>query len=258
MRLGCNLSTMFTERRMAERFAAARAAGFDAVEIQFPDEHDLGALSDAAAAADLPVVLINIPRGGPGEVGLAALPGREADFAAAVETCLPHARALGVAKVNALAGRPDGADPAACARTLTSNLRRAADRFGAAGIAVVVEPINPGDVPGFFLDGLAPALDALDRADHPNLSLQFDLYHMAITEPDLAAAIAGAGPRIGHLQFADAPGRHEPGSGATNFTAALRALRQAGNDSAVMAEYRPTGRTEDTLNWMADFRDRMR
>ena len=257
MKFGANLSMMFTERPMVERIAAAAAAGFDAAEIQFPYDEPVDALREAVEGAGIPLVLINVPAGdrAAGDVGLAALPPREAEFRAAVDLCLGYARALGVRKVNVLSGRPGELPEAASMRTLVGNLRLAADRFGEAGIAVQVEPVNPVDVPGFFLTSLDRALEALAAAGHPNLHLQFDLYHMARTEPSLTGAIARAGARIGHVQFADTPGRHEPGTGTIDFAAALGALAAAGYDDVVSAEYRPAGRTEDGLGWLEAFRD---
>ncbi|MCC6000677.1 MAG: TIM barrel protein [Pararhodobacter sp.] len=255
MQLTANLSMLFGEMPLAQRLGAARKAGFDAVEIQFPQDSDIAALQAAVAETGLPVVLINVPRGTGDEVGLPALPGREEDFRAAVAQCARQARALGVRKVNVLAGRPPAnAAPADCRRALIANLRHAAGVMADIGVKVMVEPVNPHDVPGFFLTGLAPALSVLAEADHPNLFLQFDLYHMAITEPDLCAALAQAGPHIGHVQFADTPGRHEPGTGRIDFAAALAALRATGYADAIAAEYRPDGRTEDGLGWMAGFR----
>jgi hydroxypyruvate isomerase len=115
----------------------------------------------------------------------------------------------------------------------------------------VVEAVNPFDVPGFWLDGLGKALGFLDALGDERILLQFDFYHMARTEPDLVAAIAEAGPRIGHVQFADHPGRHEPGTGGIDFTSAFAALKRTGYDDVVSAEYRPAGRTDDGLGWMA-------
>jgi hydroxypyruvate isomerase len=261
MRLAANLSLMFTELPLPERFAAAARAGFDGAEIQFPYDHPADVLADAARAAGLPVVLINVPAGdlAGGEVGIGALPGREAEFRDGVERCAAYARALGAAKANVLAGRPGpDADPGACMATLAANLRRAADRLGPLGVRVMAEPVNPFDVPGFFLASLDAGLAALDRAGHQGVALQFDLYHMARTEPDLPAAVLRAGGRIGHVQFADHPGRHEPGTGRVDFRAALCALARAGYDGWVSAEYRPAGRTEDGLAWMPGFRDAMR
>ncbi len=255
MQLTANLTLLFGDAPVAERLRAAHKAGFDAVEIQFPQDSDIAPLQAAMADTGLPVVLINVPRGVGDEIGLPALPGREAEFRAAVAHCAAQARALGVRKVNVLAGRPPAdADPAACRRALIANLRHAGDVMGALGVQVMVEPVNPRDVPGFFLNALAPALSVLDEAAHPNLYLQFDLYHMAITEPDLCAALARAGPRIGHVQFADMPGRHEPGTGGIDFAAALAALRATGYRDAVSAEYHPGAGTEAGLGWMAGFR----
>lgn len=258
MRLCANLSMLWPDRPMEERFAAAAEAGFDGVEIQFPHEHDLAALQRAKAAAGLPVVLINVPRGPGDSVGLAALPGAEEAFRAAVETCRRFAEGLGAEKVNILSGRTAGMARADCARTLTANLRHVADVFAQDGRKVMLEPVNPHDVPGFHLTTLAQAQEALAAADHPNLALQFDFYHMAITEPDLCEAIVLAGPQIGHVQFADTPGRHEPGTGVIDFAAALAALRGAGYDDAISAEYRPAAATEAGLGWMAAFREKIR
>lgn len=257
MRIAANISLLFTELPLPDRFAAARDAGFDGVEIQFPYDHPAEALAAAARAAGMPVVLVNIPAGdiGAGDVGLGALPSRRAAFRAAVERCLPCARSLGVRRVNILSGRPGpDEDRAACAATLAANLRHAAEAFAPFGIRVMVEPVNPVDVPGFFLDRLAPALQAVRAAAHPDAGVQFDLYHMARTEPDLAAAIAQAGAAIGHVQFADTRGRHEPFTGDIDFAAAIAALRRAGYDDWIAAEYRPAGRTEDGLAWLPRLR----
>lgn len=255
MRLISNISMLFPEHPLADRIAASQAAGFDGVEIQFPETADLAPLRAAIDATGLPVVLINVPRGTGDEVGLACLPDRVEDFRAAVAVCAEQARVLGVQKVNVLSGRPlAGSDPAACRRVLIDNLRHAADVMGGIGVKVMVEPVNPVDVPGFYLTGLAPALQLLKDAAHPNLFLQFDFYHMAITESDLSAAIAEAAPMIGHVQFADTQGRHEPGHGDIDFDAALRALRATGYDDVISAEYRPAGTTLAGLGWMDSFR----
>lgn len=259
MHLCANLSMLFTHAPMPDRLTLAAAAGFGSVEIQFPDPADESALLRARDAAGIPVTLINLPKGGADDVGLAALPGRRRDFAAALTEAVRQARTLEAAKVNILAGRPPpGADPADCRATLADNLRRAADALGDIGVRVMVEPVNPIDVPGFHLAGLDAGLEALSQADHPNLWLQFDLYHMAITEPDLGDAISRAGARIGHVQFADTPGRHEPGTGQIDFAAAIAALGAAGYDGALSAEYRPLGDTVQGLGWMSDFQRMLR
>lgn len=258
MQLIANLSMLFTEFPLSERVSAARDGGFDGVEIQFPEDADIDPLRAAMAATGLPIVLINVPRGVGDEVGMASLPGRQDDFRAAVATCARQAAALSVQKVNVLSGRPrPGADRAECRRTLIDNLRHTAEVMDKIGVKVMVEPVNPVDVPGFFLNDLHSALDVLAEADHPNLFIQFDFYHMAITQPDLCAAIALAGARIGHVQFADTNGRHEPGSGGISFAAAFHALRTTGYDGSVSAEYRPVGTTAEGLGWITDFRKMM-
>lgn len=258
MHLSANLSMLFCETPMVERMALAAEAGFASVEIQFPEDENLPALASATETLSLPVTLINVPRGEDNEVGLAALPGREEDFRAAMERCAAQAKTLGVTKTNILSGRPPaGADREICMACLTDNLRRAGDLFGTIGVRVMVEPINPFDVPGFFLTSLDAALEALERADHPNLFLQFDFYHIAITEPDLVSAIRRAGPIIGHVQFADTPGRNEPGTGSIDFASAMAALKETGYQGAVSAEYRPKGETMAGLGWMRDFREMM-
>ena len=255
MFLVTNLSLMFTELPLIDRFRAAADAGFSKVEIQFPYQAELDELVAARDAASVEMVLINLPAGdlAAGEIGLTALPDRVQDYRAAVETCLRYATALGVSRVNSLAGRPGQGRAAEVSETLSENLRYAADRFGEIGVTVLLEPINPHDVPGFHLTGLDQALDALARAGHANLKLLFDLYHMAQTEASLTGAIARAGPMIGHVQFADVPGRGEPGTGTVDFAAALTALQAAGYDDCISAEYRPVGSTLEGLGWRRDF-----
>lgn len=258
MHLSANLSMMFLEAPMVDRMRLSREAGFASVEIQFPEDAMVPSIAQASTDLGLPVTLINVPRGTGDEVGMAALPGREDDFRIAMESCAAQARKLRVAKINILSGRPPaGVDRETCMACLTDNLRRAGDLFGDIGVKVMVEPVNPVDVPGFFLTSLDEALEALDRAAHPNLFLQFDFYHMAITEPDLVVAIERAAPRIGHVQFADTPGRHEPGTGTIDFARAMAALKETGYQGAVSAEYRPKGETLAGLGWMKDFREMM-
>ncbi|MDR6264978.1 TIM barrel protein [Roseobacter sp. N2S] len=258
MRLIANISMMFKEVALHERLHAAQAAGFAGVEIQFPEAQDIAALKRASDELRMPITLINVPRGTGDAVGLAALPGQVADYHAAVETCAEQAATLRVRKVNVLAGRPPkGADPADCRATLIRNLIHTADVMAALDVRVMVEPVNLGDVPGFFLSGLGNALALLEEINHPNLFLQFDYYHMSITEPDLPAAIRRAGSRIGHVQFADTQGRNEPGTGTVDFAAAFKALRETGYDAEVSAEYNPRGTTAQGLEWMNDFKRMM-
>ena len=256
MQFVANLSLMFTEMPMLERLDAARRGGFGRVEIQFPYDYDVDDLVAARDAAGVEMALINLPPGDTeaGEAGLTALPGRERDYRSAVELGLDYARRLGVKKINSLAGKPKDAPAADIARTARDNLTFAAEKFAAIGAMVLVEPVNPTDVPGFYLTRLQTAVDLIDAVGPDKVKLLFDLYHMQQTEPSLTGAIHDCAPMIGHVQFADTPGRHEPGTGRIDFAAALKALSDAGYDGDLSAEYRATGRTADSLSWMDDFK----
>ena len=251
MQIIANISMLFTQRPIAERFAAAERAGFDGVEIQFPFEHE--AVTLRQAARDVPVVLINLPAGRPeiGDVGLSTDRSRRDLFAAAVETGLAYAEALRVRKVNILAGAPPASQPDdVAAQVLADNVVWAAERLSTIGVVLHVEAVNPFDVPGYWLASLDRALRFLEGLPPGTARLQLDLYHMARTEPDLVAAITRARDWIGHVQFADVPGRHEPGTGEIDFEKAFAALLANGYDDVFSAEYRPRGRTEDGLAWL--------
>lgn len=255
--ISANISMLFAERPMAERFAAAAAAGFAGVEIQFPYDKPADVLARAAARAGMPVALFNVPSGDmrAGGPGLACVPGREAEFRAAVAAAARYARALNPANVNVLAGRPPPGVPRdACLGVLASNLRIAAEALLPLGVGVTVEALNSADMPGFLLTTSAAALEAIDRAGHPGITLQYDVYHMHRMEGAVAGTIARLAPRIGHMQFADVPGRGAPGTGTLDFAAIFAAIDRSGYRGWVGAEYRPGGRTEDTLGWLAELR----
>lgn len=255
MPLAANLSMLFHELPLIERPEAAAAAGFDAVEIQFPYGAEAADLAARCARAGVEMVLINMPPGDlkNGDVGLTCLTGREDEFRAALESCFDYAETLGVSYVNSLSGRPPAGEFEAATQTLIGNLRLAADRFAGIGVTVLVEPVNPGDVPGFLFNELEPALEAIAAVERENVKLLFDLYHMAQTEPSLPDAIRLAGSLIGHVQFADTPGRHQPGTGAIDFEGALKTLNEVGYSGRLSAEYWPTGPTAESLDWRADF-----
>lgn len=254
MQLIANISLLFADRPLVERFDAAARAGFDGVEMQFP--YGVAAEELRRAAGDLPVVLINAPaEDGRGGIGRATDAGQRDRFAAGLEEALRYADILRAAKVNVLSGAPPlGQADAVTARIFSDNVQLATDLLDGIGVATVVEAINPFDMPGFWLDGLDKALRFLAGQGDDRTTFQFDLYHMARTEPDLLDAIRRAGDRIGHVQFADHPGRHEPGTGAIDLAAALAALNAVGYGGALAAEYRPAGRTEDGLGWMRQAR----
>jgi len=256
-RFSANISTLFGEYPVLDRFRAARRAGFSAVEIQFPYTIPVDDLVRAKTAAGVTVALINLPAGdvAAGELGLAGLLGRETAFGEAIARGRHYAEALGCPTVNVLAGVP-GREAAVedCLDVLVDNLHAAAAAFAEAGIRVVTEAINDRDVPGFLLTTSAAAIAAIARADHANLALQYDVYHMHIMEEAPIPALARLGPRIGHVQFADAPGRHEPGSGEIDFAALFAALDAIGYDGWTGAEYTPSTTTEESLEWFARFR----
>ena len=247
---------MFGEYAPLDRLRAAREAGFACIEMQFPYDLKLDALTAAVRENRLAVSVINLPAGNfmNDGAGDAAVPGREAAFRAGVATALPYARALGALNVNVLAGAPPPeAGREACLDVLAANLRHAADAFARIGVAVVVEAVHDIDRPGFLLPPAADVVEAIERAGHANLALQFDLYHVAMMDDPVVATFERYRRRIGHIQFSDAPGRHEPGTGTVDFSAAFAAIDRSGYGGWVAAEYFPEGRTEDGLGWQARY-----
>lgn len=253
-RFSANISTLFRERPLLERFAAARRAGFAAVEIQFPYEAPLAELVRAKEAAGVAVDLINLPAGdfSTGVRGIAGLPEPRYrdEFRAGVAKGRDYAKALGARKTNVLAGiKPVQARREDCLAQLAENARYAAEALAAAGVRVVVEAINHHDVAGFLVNRTEQAL-AVAEAAGPDVGVQADLYHMARMGEDIPAALQRLGGRLAHVQFADAPGRGEPGSGALDWATLFSAVDHAGYAGFAAAEYNPTRRTEETLGWL--------
>lgn len=249
LRFSANISTLFTEWPLLDRPAAAADAGFAAVEMQFPYEVEADALAAACAKAGVPMVLINLPAGDRtrGELGLACLPDRAAEFAAGVEQAITYAKALGVDRVNCLAGRlPAGLPDDA---VLIANIRHAAERLAAEDILLLVEPLNRRDHPDFALAGLAEADALITAVDHPNLALQFDAHHLHAAGDDWQAAFVARAGTIGHLQFSDFPGRHEPGTGELAIDRLFELVAASPYRGWTGAEYRPSGATLDSLGW---------
>jgi len=251
LRFSANLSFLFAEHDFLDRFAAAARAGFQGVEFHFPYAYDKAALAEAALAAGVEVTLFNLPAGdwAAGERGLACIPERKAEFQEGVGLALEYAEALGCTRLNCLAGIPTGPRDRAL-ETLIDNLRFAAAIAQRSGIRLLLEPLNTRETPGFLISTSAQALQAIDAAESRNLFLQYDVYHAQRMEGDLAHTLENLLPRIGHIQIADNPGRHEPGSGEINFPFLLRRLEELGYAGWIGCEYRPTGRTEDGLGWL--------
>lgn len=256
-RFAANLSMLFTDAPFLERFGRAARAGFREVEFQFPYAEPAERIRAAMDAAGVVAILHNLPAGNweAGERGIACHPGRVDEFRAGVEKAIEYARALGVRKLNALAGIPPAGVTAGDARsTLVGNLRHAARRLGEAGLDLLVEPINTRDIPGFFLSGSAQTLALLDEVGEPNAYLQYDVYHLQRMEGELAGTIERHLGRIGHIQIADNPGRHEPGTGEIRFEFLFAHLDRIGWKGSVGCEYKPADAgamgTEQGLGWM--------
>ena len=255
-RFAANISMLFTETPFPERFARAAAAGFEAVEFLFPYEEDIDAITAGLRENDLQQALFNLPAGNfaAGDRGIANDPTRTMEFRDGVERALEIATRVGCPKLNCLVGLALPTVPLDVQwGTVETNLIYAADRAAAAGVLQVVEPLNPFDAPEFLLSTPGQGFDLVERLDHPNLALQYDLYHAQRTEGNLAATIASRISWIGHVQIADSPDRHQPGTGEIAWPFVLRALDEAGYDGWVSLEYRPRGTTEESLGWLRDW-----
>jgi len=256
-RLAANLSLLFPQLPFLDRFAAAAKAGFRYVAYQFPyPSGSAQQVADSAHAAGVEVVLHNLPAGdaAKGDRGIACQPGRVGEFREGVERAIEYAKAAGCPRLNALAGIP----PAGLAReqareTLVENLRYAAGKFKAAGLTLLTEPCNPRTIPGFFLNTSKQGIEVIDAAGADNLMLQYDVFHMQIVEGDIAKTLERLLARIGHVQIADVPDRHEPGTGEINFDFLLAHIDRLGYQGWIGAEYIPKGDTVEGLKWAAPY-----
>lgn len=254
-RFDANCSMLYTELPFLDRFAAAARAGFRAVEFLFPYAHAPAEIGRRLADHGLAAVLFNAPPGDAegGERGMACIPGREAEFRDGVMRALDYASALRVPNVHVLAGIPPPDVTRAYAhRTYVDNLRFATARFASAGVRVLIEPINRHDMPGYFMSRTAQALAVIDEVAAPNLLMQYDLYHAQRSEGELAATIEKHLAKIGHMQIADNPGRHEPGTGEINFPFLFAHIDRLGYAGHVGCEYRPRAGTDEGLGWFRD------
>ncbi len=254
-KFAANLSTLFTEHPFLERFTRARDAGFSAVEFQFPYEFEASAIAAELSRNSLELVLFNLPAGNfaAGDRGMANDPARTADFRASLETALLYAAQLAPRKLNCLVGKllPDTTLDEQQA-TLEANLRIAADATAAADIRLVIEPLNVYDAPGFFLSTPASGFELVERVNHRNLTVQFDIYHAQRMTGNIVATIADHIAQIGHVQLADSPDRHQPGSGEIIFPYVLQMLDSAGYNDWVGLEYFPSPSTEDSFSWLTE------
>jgi hydroxypyruvate isomerase len=251
-KLAANVSTLFVESPFLERFAAAARAGFRAVEYQYPYDWKADDVAAAARDAGVEVVLHNMPMGDAqrGERGTACVPGRETRFREDLERALEYARLARSPNLHVMAGvMPPGAERAAYHAAYVANLRRAAQRLGAEGMRLLIEPLSERTVANCFLRSSAQAAQVLDEVGAANAFLQYDLFHMQLMEGNLVATVERLLARIGHIQLADAPGRHEPGTGEINFDFVLREIDRLGYAGWIGCEYNPSGDTRETLKW---------
>ena len=252
-KFAANLTMLFTERPFLERFGAARAAGFDAVEFLFPYAYQPQEIKALLEEYHLQLVLHNLPAGDwdAGDRGIACDPARTAEFRAGVATAITYAKALGVPQLNCLAGKvPAGADARQVQQTFVENLRFAAGELKAAGLHLVMEPINTFDIPGFYLNRTAQALEVIEQVGSDNLFIQYDIYHMQRMEGEIAATLQKQLKHIRHIQLADNPGRNEPGTGELNYRFLFQHLDRIGYDGWIGCEYKPAGSTEAGLGWI--------
>ncbi|MBB3190454.1 hydroxypyruvate isomerase [Halomonas cerina] len=252
-KFAANLSMLFTEVDFLDRFKAAAEAGFKGVEYLFPYDFEAAEIRKRLDDNGLTQVLFNLPAGdwGAGERGIACHPDRVEEFRAGVDRAIEYAKVLGNTQVNCLAGiQPEGVSDDEARQTLVDNLRFAAEKLEVAGILLIAEPINTRDIPGFFLNRTAQALALFDEVGSSNLKLQYDIYHMQIMEGDLAPTIEKHLDRIAHVQLADNPGRHEPGTGEINYPFLFAHLDRLGYQGWIGAEYKPKAGTKEGLGWL--------
>jgi hydroxypyruvate isomerase len=252
-KFAANLTMLFNEVPFLERFAAAKAAGFAAVEYLFPYAYDKNELVALLKSHGLKQVLHNLPAGNwdAGERGIACHPDRVEEFRAGVDRAIEYATALGCPQVNCLAGKvPAGVSREQAHATFVANLKFAADKLKKAGLKLLIEPINSYDIPGFFLNYTAQAAAILDEVGSDNLYIQYDLYHAQRMEGELAATVQKHLARIAHVQLADNPGRNEPGTGEMNYPFLFRHLDAIGYTGWIGCEYKPKTTTVEGLGWI--------
>ncbi|MBL8526560.1 MAG: hydroxypyruvate isomerase family protein [Burkholderiales bacterium] len=252
-KFAANLTMMFNEVPFPQRFAAAAAAGFKAVEFLFPYEHTPGEVAGWLTENGLESVLFNMPPGdwAAGERGIASLPGREEEFRASVARALEYAQALGTPRLHAMCGLlKDEADRAAHRRTYVENLRYAARELAKHDRMLLIEPINTRDIPGYFLNTQADAHAVREEVGAPNLKVQMDFYHVQIVEGDIAMRFRKHFDHVGHIQVASVPERNEPDDGEVNYRYLFRLVDALGYGGWIGCEYRPRAGSAEGLGWL--------
>jgi hydroxypyruvate isomerase len=251
-KFAANLSMLYADAPFLDRFALAHASGFDAVEFLFPYACEAEQLRERLRRYQLKLVLFNLPCGdwNAGDRGMACDPRRIEEFRAGVQSALDYARELDVTQLHCMAGKlPAGLESERAHATYVDNLRYAAAQLAPHGIKLLIEPINYYDIPGYFLNHSKQALDIIAETGSPNLFLQYDIYHMQRMEGELSNTIRANLPMIKHMQIADTPGRHEPGTGEINYRHLFRFIDEIGYDGWLGCEYNPAAGTDAGLGW---------
>ena len=257
-RFAANLSMMFNEVPFLDRFALAAKAGFKGVEFLFPYDHPAAEIAARLKDNGLQQVLFNAPAGdfGKGERGMAAIPGKQAAFRDSIKLALEYATTLACPRLHIMAGlKPEGVAHDTLTAVYGANLAYAAEECAKAGVKPIIEPINHRDIPGFFLNTTDQAAAIIAAIGPEKLGLQFDLYHCQITEGDVVKRVEKHLPLIAHMQVADTPGRHEPGTGEVNWPYVFKTIDALGFRGWIGCEYRPAGETLAGLSWFAPYKD---
>ncbi|MCA3338562.1 MAG: 2-oxo-tetronate isomerase [Alphaproteobacteria bacterium] len=257
-RFAANLSMMFNEVPFLDRFALAAKAGFKGVEFLFPYEHPAAEIAARLKDNGLQQVLFNAPAGdfAKGERGMAAIPGKQADFRESIKLALEYATALACPRLHIMAGlKPEGVAHDTLTAVYGANLAYAAEECAKVGVKPIIEPINHRDIPGFFLNTTDQAAAIIAAIGPEKLGMQFDLYHCQITEGDVVKRVKKHLPLIAHMQVADTPGRNEPGTGEVNWPFVFKTIDALGFRGWIGCEYRPAGETLAGLSWFAPYKD---
>ncbi|NVC95093.1 hydroxypyruvate isomerase family protein [Vibrio natriegens] len=255
-KFAANLTMLFTEVPFLERFEKAHQAGFKAVEYLFPYAYEAQDLADKMQQFGFEQALFNMPPGNwnAGERGFAAIPGRENEFKASVDTALMYADKLNCKKVHAMSGIVDKQFTLEQhVETFIANIRYAADKFSEHGIELMIEPLNSRDVPNYFIAHQREAVELIKQVDRPNVKLQLDLYHAQIMDGNLSTLIREVAQYTGHIQIASVPERHEPSEGELNYPHLFDVLDDSGYQGWIGCEYNPRNTTEEGLDWVKPY-----
>jgi hydroxypyruvate isomerase len=256
LRFSANVTTLYPDVPFLERFGRARASGFKYVECQFPYAYSIAELQAQLQENELELILFNLPPGDwqQGERGLAVNPKRREEFRESVATALRYATALGCQRLHCMAGiLPDGLEQEEAYEVLYDNMRYAAAEAEKQGITILIEPINQIDMPGYYMSSLGLAERLIRELNSPGIGLQFDFYHIQRIQGELLNSYLKMSPIIRHIQIADNPGRHQPGTGEINYVKIFETIQATGYDGFIGCEYNPLGDTDDSFRWLQEW-----